>query len=140
MELVTRPTALIDRDYYMFMFRAFNDDKVPDKELIESNILICLNSGFDVIFEGNFKMTTHKQLLERIFEAHPDENFVFYLQASLAETLRRHQMRSVKIISEQEMSDLYPYATPAHHPGETIVPEHSSLEETLNLIRRTAEI
>ena len=130
----------MDRDYYMFMFRTFNDVEVPDKELIEGNILICLKSGFDVIFEGNFKITTHKQLLERIFEAHPNENYVFYLQASLAETLRRHQTRSVKIISEQEMNELYRYATPMHHPSETIVPENSSLEETVNLIRRTAEI
>ncbi len=42
MQRVTRPTVLIDRDYYMFMFNADDKTVVPDKELIESNILICL--------------------------------------------------------------------------------------------------
>jgi len=124
----------------MFMFNADDKTVVPDKELIESNILICLRRGFDVVFEGNFKVTTHKELLSRLFKIHPDENYVFYLQASLVETLRRHGTRTEKIISEEKMKELYGYATPINHPAETIVPESSSVEETVKLIQTTAGI
>ena len=124
----------------MFIFNADDKTVVPDKELIESNILICLRRGFDVVFEGNFKVTTHKELLSRLFKIHPDENYVFYLQASLVETLRRHGTRIEKIISEEKMKELYGYATPINHPAETIVPESSSVEETVKLIQTTAGI
>jgi len=99
-----------------------------------------LKRGFDVIFEGNFKVTTHKELLERLFKAHPGDNFIFYLQTSLEETLRRHGTRIEKIISEEKMKELYGYATPINHPAETIVPESSSVEETVKLIQTTAGI
>ena len=58
-ERVTRPTALVERDRYMFMFQAADDPRVPDQELIELDILKCFEHGFDVIFEGNFRPGTH---------------------------------------------------------------------------------
>ena len=140
MAKVTRPTALIERDSYMFMFKPNDGSIVLDKELIENNILICLERGFDVIFEGNFKINTHKQLLDRLFKVHPDENYVFYLDASLPETLRRHELRSEKIISKEKMEELYSYAAPMNHQNEIIVPQSSSQEETINLIRKAAQI
>lgn len=140
MERVTKPTALIERDYYMFMFKPDSRVDVPDKELIESNILSCLKYGFDVIFEGNFKITTHQQLLDNLFKAHPNDNYVFYIDAGLEETLRRHNMRPEKIITENKMKELYSFAVPMKHSSETIVPENSSLEETVSLIRKIADI
>lgn len=140
MERVARPTVLIERDYYRFKFKNANEAVVPDKELIENNILTSLKRGFDVIFEGNFKVSTHIQLLDRLFEAHPDENYIFYLEASLSETLRRHDARQERLISKRKMGELYSHATPMHHPAETIVPENSSLEETVNLIRKVVNV
>ena len=48
--------------------------------------------------------------------------------------------RSEKIISEEKMTELHGYTTPMQHPNETIVPETFSLEQTVNLIRKTANI
>lgn len=140
MAQVTRPTALIERDYYMFMFKPDDGTVVLDKDLIENNILTCLRHGFDVIFEGNFKVDTHKQLLDRLFESHPDNNYFFYLEESLPETLRRHELRSEKIISREKMEELYGYATPMNYQNEIIVPQNSSQEETVDLIRKTVKI
>lgn len=142
MSLVSRPTVLIDRDYYRFMFKTDDENKVQilGKELIENNILICLKYDFDVIFEGNFRIDTHKLLLERLFESHPEENYIFYLDTSLTETLKRHDMRVGKIISKQKMEELYKFATPMNHPREIIIPETSTLEETVNLIQKIAII
>jgi adenylate kinase family enzyme len=140
MEKVSRPTALLKRDHYMFMFKTDDETKVPDKELLEQNILTCLERGFDVIFEGNFKGATHKPMLERIFTAHPDENYVFYLDVSLNETLKRHNKREEQLLTAQEVKGLYDFATPLGHPTEKIVPEHSSIAESVELIRQTAGI
>ncbi len=140
MERVARPTVLISRDYYMFMFKVADNIDVPDKELIENNILLCLKRGFDVIFEGNFKITTHKPMLERLFKAHPNENYVFYLDVSLDETLKRHSKRAEQLITEDEMKNLYNYATPMEHSSEIIVSEESSIEDTVSLIQKTAGI
>ena len=71
----------------------------PTKKLIELDILKCFERGFDVIFEGNFRPDTHRDLLERLFSQHPVDNHVFYLDVSFEETLRRHGTRE-QIISE----------------------------------------
>ena len=96
-----------------------------------------MKHGFDVIFEGNFKIATHKQLLDSLFEVHPDENYVFYLETSLLETLRRHELRSEKIISKEKMEELYIHATPMYHSSETIISENSSIAETVGLIQKS---
>ena len=138
-ERVTRPTALVERDRYMFMFQAADDAHVPDQELIELDILKCFEHGFDVIFEGNFRPDTHRDLLERLFSQHPDDNHVFYLDVSFAETLRRHGTRD-QIIFEAQMRALYEHTVPLGDPSESIVPEHFSIDETVAHIRRIADL
>jgi adenylate kinase family enzyme len=138
-EKATRPTALLGRDHYMFMFKASGDVDVPDKELIQQNILTCLDRGFDVIFEGNFRMSSHQPMLERLFKAHPNENYVFYLDVSLEETLRRHEGRE-QIISADKLKELYEFATPMNHSHEVIIPGHTTAKDTVKLIQQTAKI
>ena len=54
--------------------------------------------------------------------------------------IRKIDPISRKIISEEKMTELHGYTTPMQHPNETIVPETFSLEQTVNLIRKTANI
>lgn len=136
----TSPTALIERDQYMFMFKAADGVDIPDKELIEQNILTCLERGFDVIFEGNFKPSTHQTMLDRLFKSHPEENYIFYLDVGLDETLRRHRGRSQQIISEDKVRELYKFAQPLNHAHEIVIPEHTSAKEIVQLIQQTAKI
>ncbi|MDA0270935.1 MAG: AAA family ATPase [Chloroflexi bacterium] len=140
MERVTRLTALVARDRYMFMFRPDADLDVPDKDLIEHNILHCLGQGIDVVFEGNFKPETHRELLNRLFSEHPHENYVFYLDVSLDETLRRHDQRAERLITTARMRELYDAAVPLGHPDEVVIREGTSLEDAVRLIRTTAGI
>ena len=136
MKQVARPTALFNRDYFMFMFSTEGDGSgsSPDQDLLENNILYCLSHGYDVIFEGNFKVDTHKTLLDRIFQTHPDENYIFYLDVSLDETLDRHSKREEQLITADEIKGLYDTTTPMGHTSETIIPEHSSVDETVKFI------
>lgn len=47
--------------------------------------------GFDVIYDGNFTATAHDPFLAKLLSAQPEETYLFYLNASLNETLKRHQ-------------------------------------------------
>lgn len=129
----SRETAVVERDHYMLMFNGWGMKATPDQELLEVVILFCLDRGFDVVFEGNFKASTHSGLLGRLFEAHPEENYVFYLDVSLEETLRRHETRT-QVISSAKMAELHPAAMPLGRVGETLVPESLSEEEVVRLI------
>jgi hypothetical protein len=104
-----------------------------DQELIERVILTCLERGVDVVFEGNFKVDTHRDLLERLFRAHPEENYIFYVDVGLEETLRRHASRP-QIISEEKVRELHPLATPLGNPREILIPEKTAVDAAVRLV------
>jgi thymidylate kinase len=132
-----RPLAVVDRDHYMFMFNRWPD--APDQELIHRVILFCLERDIDVVFEGNFRIETHERLLEELFAAHPVDNFTFYLDVSLEETLRRHEGRPQRITAEK-MQELYPVTTPLHDPTEHFIPETASIEQAAQIVLMVARL
>lgn len=129
-----RPAALVQRDAFMLMFNDPGRFSI-DQDLIEAVIRGCLDRGVSVVFEGNFKVETHRQLLDRLFSAHPAENYVVYLDVSLAETLRRHGTRP-QTITVDKMIELYPTTTPLGFDGEVLIPENASVQETVADILR----
>jgi gluconate kinase len=128
----SRPTALVERDHYMLMFNEAGRFSI-DQELIELVILTCLERDFDVVFEGNFKIDTHSGLLGRLFTAHPEENYIFYVDVGLEESLRRHASRP-QIISEEKMSELHPLATPLGDPREVLIAEETPVDAAVRLV------
>ncbi len=131
-----RPTALVERDHYMLMFNEAGRFSI-DQELIEHVIVTCLERDVDVVFEGNFKVDTHRALLDRLFTTHPDENYIFYLDVGLEESLRRHASRP-KVISEEKMRELHPLATPLGDPREVVIPEDTPLDVAVRLMLDSA--
>lgn len=128
----TRPTALVARDQFMFMFNE-PGRFVIDQDLLELVITTCLARGFDVVFEGNFKVDTHRELLARLFEVHPEENHIFYLDVGLEECLRRHATRD-RIISEEQLAELHPLATPLGDAREILIPERTTVDAAVQLV------
>lgn len=134
----TRPTMWIEQD----LFRTLSNEKVPKNlpvfEMVEANTLIALKHGFDVILEGilNVKKPGRREMYERIFRAHPEENYIFYMEASFDETIKRHATRPEKRdkFGEKAMREWYDLASPMDHANETIIPESSTFEETVALI------
>ena len=135
-ETCARPTALVERDQYMLMFNAAGRFRI-DQAIIELVVERCLAGGFNVVFEGNFKPDTHEGMLSRLFDVHPAENYVFYMDVSLEETVRRHDTRP-NMITVEKMRELYPYARPLGHPDEVIVPETLSSAGVVALIMEVA--
>ena len=128
----SRPTALVQRDHYMLMFNEAGRFSI-DQELIGLVILTCLERDVDVVFEGNFKVDTHRGLLGRLFTAHPEEDYIFYVDVGLEESLRRHASRR-QIISEEKMRELHPLATPLGEPREVLIPEDTPLDAAVRLV------
>jgi hypothetical protein len=111
----------------------------PSKELTTQAVLIGLKNGYDVILEGILNTKTTLPRLEKFFAIHPNENYFFYLDVGFGETIRRHQTRHEKAeFGEDSMKKWWDYATPLGHENEVIIPDDSSLEETVRTISSVA--
>lgn len=135
--------CLIDQDYYRFIFKPAGGGSRPNSstihKMIESNVLIALEDGYDVILEGILSVKSYSEVLERIFAKHPNENYMFYFDVSFDETVRRHATRAkVGEFGEEDMREWYPIAHKSDHKLEQIIPESFSLQETLDFIIRTS--
>jgi hypothetical protein len=141
MSRTTRPTVLIDLDYYRFGFVNRPEDwDGPEFEMSGSDVLIGLRMGYDVIFDGNFTSDPDDPFLDKLFKAHPEENYLFYLDASLPETLLRHETKTNPRITAEKMIEVYKYASPVGVEQEVVIPDSSTLEETISKIREITEI
>ena len=141
LQRTSRPAVLVDLDHYRFGF--VNPPRVDhglEYRMSASAILTALRSGFDVIFDGQFTSEAHDPFLARIFRAHPRQNYLFYLDASLPETLARHSTKFNPRIGAEKMAEVYPLASPLGRPNEVVVPEGSTLEQTISLIRHVTGI
>jgi hypothetical protein len=133
--------VLVELDYYRFGFVNRPEDwDGPEYEMSGSDVLIGLRMGYDVIFDGNFASGPHDPFLKKLFQAHPRENFLFYLEASLSETLRRHETKNSPRITTKKMKEVYKYASPVGAEQEVVIPERSTLDETVSKIRQIAGI
>lgn len=132
--------ALIEQDYYRFIFKLAGGGSKPNSDTIHKMIkcqtLIALQDGYDVILEGILSVRSYSIILDEIFEQHPNNNYMFYFDISLQETIKRHKTRKDKIsdFGEDEMRKWYPMAHRSNHRLENIIPERYSAEETLNKI------
>ena len=143
LENASKKTCLIEQDYYRFIFRPYENGSKANAEpihnMILQNVLIALNEGYNVILEGIFSTKSYKKIVDEILEVHPAENYFFYFDISLDETLRRHAQRPSKNtppFTLGEMKSWYPSEYVAIHPNEVRILESSSLEDTIALISR----
>jgi predicted kinase len=146
-ESATRKTCLIQQDYYRFIFRSRDDGSKVNSatihKMIKDNILTALSDGYDVIFEGILASKSYVDDLGEIINKHPTENYLFYFDISIEETLRRHHTRPARNTSTYTEGDLrtfYPKTYIPAHENERIISEVSSADETLTYIIKTCKI
>lgn len=134
----SRNVALVEQDYFrevMFLHR--HEGGEIRRELLATNALIALRGGFDVIIEGILTPDRYHDFFARLFSEHPDENYMFYFDISFDETARRHATREkAKQFSANEMAEWYDFAKPSQFDFEEIIPEHSTVEQTIATIRK----
>lgn len=158
-------TALIEQDYYRFIFNPPGGGEKPNSDtihkMIKNDVLIALDNGYDVILEGILSVKAYGEVLEEIFTHHPDENYIFYFEVSFEETVKRHKYRQkialqnnennklvqdekrglrLQEFGEKEMQEWYSAAHRSNHNLEKVIPETFSVEETINYIRKIAKL
>lgn len=139
-ENATDRVALIEQDYYRFIFKPAGGGSKPNSDtihkMIKSNTLFALNDGYNVILEGILSVKSYSVVLEDIFKAHPSNNFMYYFDISFEETVKRHQTRKDKVFGfgEEHMREWYPSSHRSNHKLERIIPETFSAAETVNKI------
>lgn len=135
-----RKVALIEQDYYRFMFRPAGGggkaNSATIHEMIKQNTVRALEDGYDVILEGILSVKSYDAILSEIFEEHPKNNFMYYFDVSFDETIKRHATRPDKAaqFGAEDMREWYPASHKSNHPLERIIPESNSLKQTVTQI------
>ena len=140
------PICLIQQDHYRFIFKPagggskYNADAIH--KMIKGDVLIALASGYDVILEGILSVRAYAKILDAIFIKHPSENYMYYFDISLEETLRRHGTRKTASMqfTDDDMREWFSAAHRSNHDLEQIVPESFSAADTLDYIVRTSKL
>ncbi len=134
--------AIIDADYYRVHMLFPNGENKDDLgALMRQNVLYCLTHGYTVIWDSIFYANDrNKAYLGNFLEKlHPQDNFIFDFDVSFEETARRHNLRAKKdIFSAEQMREWYHPIEKLGYEFEYVVPESSTLKQTVAFIRDTA--
>ncbi|OAA18133.1 AAA domain-containing protein [Frankia sp. EI5c] len=131
-----RGVALVEQDYLRRVLLRERDQ--PDgvaPALIDQTVRFCLDHGYHVVLEGILAASRHATMISGLLRAHRGRSFVFYLDVSLDETLRRHATRPQSAeFSGEDMRGWYLPHDLLGVDGERIVPEHFTLDQTVTCI------
>ncbi|KFB04665.1 hypothetical protein ALLO2DRAFT_02595 [Frankia sp. Allo2] len=91
------------------------------------------------MLEGILTAARYASMIEGLLGAHQGRSFVFYLDVSLEETLRRHATRpQAAEFTSEDMRGWYLPRDLLGVDGEQVVPEHSTLDQTVAFIGAAA--
>lgn len=131
-----KKTAYIEQDYFRRI--VLKEKDIPNGfniQFIKETVKFFLNNQYDVIMEGIFDQGRYEKMFEDLIETHSVNNFFFYFDISLAETLHRHNMKPNKNdFGEKELKEWYKDKDLLKCISEEIIPESNSFEDTVNFI------
>lgn len=100
-----------------------------------------LDAGWPVIVEGILSATFYRPALQDLIAAHGGRALLYFLQVELAETFTRHASRPEA--AEFSTTDMATWFEPDDRlgiPGEVVIPQTSSLRDTVEQICQDAQI
>lgn len=130
------PTALIEQDYLRRIVLKEKDvANGNNHDLIKQVVFFAFDRGYSVILEGIFDAGRYEHMFEEILERHPNNNYFFYFDVSLDETLRRHQTKPNKDdFGETELRQWFKLNDLLKCKKEMIIPELESLKAVVERI------
>lgn len=136
-EASDRKIALVEQDYLRrFILKEKETEGANNIELIEQTVEFALSRGYDAILEGILYFPRYGTMLTRLAGKCPNHYF-FYLDVSFEETLKRHATKlDSHEFGEKEMRSWYKPNQQTNFENEIIIPESSSLDETVDSILR----
>ena len=104
--------------------------------LLEQTVNYCFEKNYTVILEGILGTQKYLPVIERIMKENHCQVYTFYIDVSLEETIKRHATKPVAAdFGEDKLREWY---KPQHYlgiEGEIVIPETSTLKETITLIK-----
>jgi AAA domain-containing protein len=135
-----RGLAIVDQDH--FRRRVLWEKDVADglaPAFIAHTVSYLLEAGWPVILEGILHSARYGAVLTELIEAHRGPAHLYYLDTTLEETFARHATRpQAAEFTTGEMRSWYAPGDVLGLPGEIVIPESSTLEETVDRICRDA--
>lgn len=130
------PMALVEQDHFRRIVLKERD--IPNGlniELIKRTVIFALENSFDVILEGIFDSGRYGRMFEELLCVHAENNFFFYFDISLDETIRRHQYKLNKDeFGEKELRTWYKERDILGCVDEVFISEASSFKQTTEFI------
>jgi hypothetical protein len=104
-------------------------------ELISQTVRFALDREYDVVLDGIFYAAHYSEMLPALWMDHVGRTFHYYLDVSFEETVRRHVTHpQSNEFSVDAMRTWYHERDLLHFVQEALIPERSSLDETLERI------
>jgi predicted kinase len=132
-----RGCALVEQDYLRRnLLREHESVPKPiSAELIGLNTLFALERGYHAVLEGILDSRRYGPMIADLRRRHVGETHLFYLEADFDETVRRHATRpQATEFTADHMRAWYQERDLLGLPGERVIPESSTQEETIALI------
>jgi hypothetical protein len=100
-----------------------------------------LNAGWPVLLEGILSAASYGPALRELMTAHRGRTLVYFLQVELAETFVRHATRpEAEEFTIADMTSWFESDDRLDVPGEIVIPQSSSLIDTVDRICRDARL
>ncbi|MGI5149315.1 kinase [Plantactinospora sp. CA-294935] len=138
--IAPRAFGKLEQDYLRrIVLRERDVDGGLAPELISQTVRLALRHGYHVVLEGILISHRYGPMISALRRDHRGDTYLFYLDVSLEETLRRHTLRpQAAEFTAEDMRGWYRPRDLLGLPDEMVIPESSSLEETVVFIQHTA--
>jgi adenylylsulfate kinase-like enzyme len=131
-----RGTALVEQDYLRRVLMWEKD--TPDGAnigMIDTVVRHALDVGYSVVLEGILAADHYGAMLTRLIGDHVGTTVCAYLDVPFDETVRRHATRpQATEFTVEQMAGWFQPDDRLRVPGEIVVPESSTTEETVEVL------
>jgi predicted kinase len=133
-----RGLAVVEQDYLRrVVLREHGSNRTPTvaPAFITTVVRAALEQGYHVVLEGILHTGSYGGPLRQLIADHAGPSFVYWLEVSFDETVRRHQQRGEATrVTEEDMRDWYAPPDLIGVPGERIITESTSMADTVDTI------
>jgi thymidylate kinase len=133
--------AYVEQDHFRRVILKEGD--VPNGfniSLIKEMTIFLLHNGYDVIMEGIFDKGRYEKMFSELILFHPANNYFFYFDISLEETVKRHDTKPNKNeFGEKELRAWYKKKDFLECVVEEIISERNDVSETIKIIKKVSE-
>jgi len=105
--------------------------------LLEQTVRYSLDHHYTVIVEGILSKPKYRDLLMELMAIPDCDSSAFYIDVSVEETIKRHKTKPIADeVTDEQLRSWYQPKNYLDVPGEVIIDEASTFEETVDLIKK----